>query len=73
MHLIHQGTHNKQILGGADAGDVYCWGSSQNGQCGLGKKGIIVEPTKVVFSNVEKLSVRVIGAGAKHTVALTGE
>lgn len=55
------------------AGDVYCWGSSQFGQCGVGKKGIVVEPTKVTFSNVEKLSVRVIGAGAKHTVALTGD
>ncbi len=57
----------------SDAGDVYCWGSSQNGQCGVGRKAAILEPTKVTFSNTEKLSIRVIGTGSRHTVALSGD
>ena len=57
----------------SDAGDVYCWGSSSFGQCGMGKRGAILEPTKVSFGTSEKLSIRVIGAGAKHTIALSGE
>eukprot|EP00300_Choanocystis_sp_HF-7_P020992 c20714_g1_i1.p1 GENE.c20714_g1_i1~~c20714_g1_i1.p1 ORF type:complete len:955 (-),score=218.13 c20714_g1_i1:73-2688(-) len=55
------------------AGDVYCWGSSAYGQCGNGKRGAVLEPTKVSFGTSEKLSIRVIGAGAKHTIALSGD
>lgn len=41
-----------------DAGILYTWGDSKEGQCGLGADGIFTTPSKVCFPQVKRLSMK---------------
>ena len=38
----------------SNAGELFSWGDSREGQCGLGAKGVFTKPTKVNFAPLKK-------------------
>lgn len=55
-----------------DRGDLYSWGSNENGCLGLGGTGMVRFP-EVVRSSLFKLPVSKVSCGWKHTAAISGE
>eukprot|EP00794_Sanderia_malayensis_P017360 gene17360-19095_t len=62
-------------------GQVFCWGDSRQGQCGLGEKGIFTTPCKVNFANrshdrsqssilPKPIRIEKIACGDAHTIAI---
>ena len=67
VRQIACGLHH--VLALSDAGDVYAWGGGGAGQLGLGRRKSFPAP-QLVWGMMRK-GVRQIGAGAKHSAALT--
>ncbi|KAM0841621.1 hypothetical protein ACQ4PT_058890 [Festuca glaucescens] len=55
-----------------DRGDLYSWGSNENGCLGLGGTGIVRSP-EVLRSSLFKLPVSKVSCGWKHTAVISGE
>ncbi|VAH01849.1 unnamed protein product [Triticum turgidum subsp. durum] len=55
-----------------DRGDLYSWGSNENGCLGLGGTGMVRFP-EVVRSSLFKLPVSKVSCGWKHTAVISGE
>ena len=67
VRQIACGLHH--VLALSDAGDVYAWGGGGAGQLGLGRRKSFPAP-QLVWGMMRK-GVRQIGAGSKHSAALT--
>uniref|UniRef100_A0ACD5X1T7 Uncharacterized protein n=1 Tax=Avena sativa TaxID=4498 RepID=A0ACD5X1T7_AVESA len=55
-----------------DHGDLYSWGSNENGCLGLGVTGMVLSP-EVLRSSLFKLPVCKVSCGWKHTAVISGE
>ncbi|KQJ88287.1 ultraviolet-B receptor UVR8 [Brachypodium distachyon] len=55
-----------------DGGDLYSWGSNENGCLGLGVTGMVRSP-EVLRSTLFKLPVSKVSCGWKHTAVISGE